>query len=299
MGLLLQKTNIIRDYREDTDEQRFFWPREIWGKYGFSEMKDMYAPEAAEQAQWVQSHMVLDALRHTIDALDYLRFLKNQSVFNFVAIPATMAIATLELCFMNPTMFQRNIKIRKAEAASLIMRSTNPREIGLIFREYSRKIHAKAVPSDPNYIKLAVACGRIEQWYQHNYPSFVQVVDSGNGPKAAYDETDARSRVLVLEQEQDKAMAAKRRVDRITQKAQNGANGAVNNYQDTSVKELIMYMAAAMAVLVGFCGISIYLVVHFFDEPDTGSFSIPNPSQVVGKVVEVVSFGTIKARTEL
>lgn len=119
MGLLLQKTNIIRDYREDTDEQRYFWPREIWGKYGFKEMKEMYAPEAAEQAQWVQSNMVVDALRHTVDALDYLRFLKNQTVFNFCAIPATMAIATLELCFMNPTMFQRNIKIRKAEAAGV------------------------------------------------------------------------------------------------------------------------------------------------------------------------------------
>jgi farnesyl-diphosphate farnesyltransferase len=44
MGLLLQKTNIIRDYREDTDKQRYFWPREIWGKYGFKEM-EMYEPE--------------------------------------------------------------------------------------------------------------------------------------------------------------------------------------------------------------------------------------------------------------
>lgn len=119
MGLLLQKTNIIRDFREDVDQQRYFWPREIWGRkeYGFAEMKEMYAPEASQRASWAQSGMVLDALRHTTDALDYLRLLKNQSVFNFCAIPATMAIATLELCFMNPTMFQRNIKIRKAQAA--------------------------------------------------------------------------------------------------------------------------------------------------------------------------------------
>jgi farnesyl-diphosphate farnesyltransferase len=33
MGLFLQKTNIIRDYREDLDDGRQFWPREIWGKY--------------------------------------------------------------------------------------------------------------------------------------------------------------------------------------------------------------------------------------------------------------------------
>ena len=121
MGLLLQKTNIIRDFREDVDQQRYFWPREIWGKkeYGFVEMKDMYATDrdTMRRASYAQSGMILDALRHTTDALDYLRMLRNQSVFNFCAIPVAMAIATLELCFMNKEMFQRNIKIRKAEAA--------------------------------------------------------------------------------------------------------------------------------------------------------------------------------------
>lgn len=58
--------------------------------------------------------MVLDALRHACDSLDYL-ILKNQSVFNFCAIPLTMAIASLEL---NPAMFQSNIEIRKAATAS-------------------------------------------------------------------------------------------------------------------------------------------------------------------------------------
>jgi farnesyl-diphosphate farnesyltransferase len=124
MGLLLQKTNIIRDFREDTDDKRYFWPREIWGKeeYGFREMKEMYATddeETVERATWVQSEMILNALGHATDSLDYLRLLKNQSVFNFCAIPAVMAIATLELCFMNKAMFQRNIKIRKAEAAAV------------------------------------------------------------------------------------------------------------------------------------------------------------------------------------
>jgi len=123
MGLLLQKTNIIRDFREDVDQQRYFWPREIWGKkeYGFVEMKEMYAtdPDTMRRASYAQSGMILDALRHTTDSLDYLRMLRNQSVFNFCAIPAAMAIATLELCFMNKQMFQRNIKIRKAEAAKV------------------------------------------------------------------------------------------------------------------------------------------------------------------------------------
>ena len=129
MGTLLQKTNIIRDFREDAEERRFFWPREIWGRaeYGagaggrpaFREMHELYAPGAERQALWVQSGMVVDTLAHACDALDYLRLLSKQSVFCFCAIPQTMAMATLSLCFMNPDMFQRHIKIRKAEAASV------------------------------------------------------------------------------------------------------------------------------------------------------------------------------------
>jgi farnesyl-diphosphate farnesyltransferase len=117
MGLMLQKTNILRDFREDVDEGRLFWPREIWGKYGFEDPKEMYQPEREQQALWALSEMTLDTLRHAVDSLDYLTLLKNQTVFNFCAIPQTMALATLAVCYMNPQVFHRNVKIRKAEAA--------------------------------------------------------------------------------------------------------------------------------------------------------------------------------------
>lgn len=48
-------------------------------------------------AKWVQSAMILDALRQVCDTLDYLHLLKNQLVFDFRAIPASMAFATLDL----------------------------------------------------------------------------------------------------------------------------------------------------------------------------------------------------------
>ena len=32
------------------------------------------------------------------------------------------------------------------------MRSVNPKEVGLIFRDYARKIHAKAVTADPSFM---------------------------------------------------------------------------------------------------------------------------------------------------
>jgi farnesyl-diphosphate farnesyltransferase len=119
MGLLLQKTNILRDFREDVDEGRGFWPRAIWGKYGFDQMGDLRDPAREQEALWALSEMTLDALRHCTPALDYLCLLKCQSVFNFVAIPAVMAIATLERCFMNKDVLKKNVKIRKGEAVKV------------------------------------------------------------------------------------------------------------------------------------------------------------------------------------
>jgi len=116
MGLLLQKTNIFRDIKEDVDEGRGFWPRAIWGKHGFNSMKELIDPAREKEALFASSEMVLDALRHAVDALDYLTLLRTQSVFNFVAIPAVMAMATLERCFMNPDILKKNVKIRRGEA---------------------------------------------------------------------------------------------------------------------------------------------------------------------------------------
>ena len=44
MGLFLQKTNIIRDYREDLDDKRRFWPKEVWSKYA-DDLSDFADPK--------------------------------------------------------------------------------------------------------------------------------------------------------------------------------------------------------------------------------------------------------------
>lgn len=119
MGLLLQKTNILRDVREDIDDARFFWPRSVWEKHGFTHPGQLRELERRKDAMWVLSAMTLDALRHCCDSLDYLALLKCQSVFNFCAIPAVMAVATLSVCFMNPAVFDKNVKIRKAQAVGV------------------------------------------------------------------------------------------------------------------------------------------------------------------------------------
>jgi len=272
MGILLQKTNIIRDFREDTDMHRFFWPREIWGRYGFTQMDEIHQPGNEERASWVQSAMIVDALRHATDALDYLRLLHNQSVFNFCAIPAAMALATLELCFMNPAMFQRNIKIRKAEAASLIMRATNPREMAYLFREYARKIHAKASPADPNFLRLSVACGKIEQWCETQYPSFVvlQPSLSGSGPGHTFNASDPRTLVATLEQKFDREAAVQKR----TWDLANGINGGGDKGGDGAGRlqtmggavlsgEMVVYVLGAFGALMLVSLAVVYGVIHF------------------------------------
>jgi len=212
MGLLLQKVNILRDIREDIDEGRYFWPRSIWEKHGFKHPAELRDLDKRQNAIWVLSAMTLDVLRHSVDALEYLALLKNQSVFNFCAIPASMAMATLALCFMNSDIFDRNVKIRKAQAASLIMKSTNPRDVAYMFRDYTRQLHAKLVPADPYFVKISIACGKIEQWCESHYPSFIvlRTIQDGQSTVSECAIDDARLRVV----ERHKKLLAAKAVER-------------------------------------------------------------------------------------
>ncbi|RJE21827.1 hypothetical protein PHISCL_05846 [Aspergillus sclerotialis] len=171
MGLFLQKTNIIRDVREDNDDGRRFWPKEIWSKH-VAEFDDLFKPENRDAALNCSSEMVLNALEHAEDCLFYLAGLREQSVFNFCAIPQTMAIATLELCFRNYNMFQRNIKITKGDACRLMSESTqNLQVLCQTFRQYARRIHKKNTPKDPNFLKISIVCGRLEKFIESIFPS--------------------------------------------------------------------------------------------------------------------------------
>ena len=193
IGLLMQKTNILRDYREDTEQRRYFWPKEIWGKkqYGFNEMREMYeaieadggrvTSQKAKTALYVQSELVVDALRHTTDVLDGFSLLRDEGVFRAIAVPTTMAMATLQLCFMNPEVFLGRVKISKADSVrvgivshqfrilsdplavfpKVFMGANNARGTVAMWVEYARKIRAKADPSDPNFLKISIACGRV------------------------------------------------------------------------------------------------------------------------------------------
>ncbi|KAJ5090476.1 hypothetical protein N7532_009160 [Penicillium argentinense] len=171
MGLLLQKNNIIRDVRGDFDDGRQFWPREIWSNH-IDKFEDLFEPKCLNNALNCSSEMVLNAIGHARDCLSYLAGLNEQSVFNFCAIPQTMALATLQLCFRNPAIFQHNVKLTKGNALQLMVDSSQGIEgVAKVFCHYVRRIQQKNNPEDPNYLRIKVACEEIEEFAKTLVPT--------------------------------------------------------------------------------------------------------------------------------
>jgi farnesyl-diphosphate farnesyltransferase len=161
MGQFLQKTNIIRDLQEDFNDKRRFYPKEVWSKH-VTKFEDLFDPKNVKVALECTSEMVLNALRHADECLFYMAGIKDQSVFNFVAIPQAMAIATLEVIFQNPKVFTGVVKITKGDACQLMMEATqNLRTVCDIFKRYVRRISKKNNPTDPNFLDISIACGKV------------------------------------------------------------------------------------------------------------------------------------------
>lgn len=152
MGLFLQKTNIIRDYLEDQQEGREFWPQEVWSKY-VKKLGDFAKPENIDLAVQCLNELITNALQHIPDVITYLSRLRNQSVFNFCAIPQVMAIATLAACYNNQQVFRGVVKIRKGQAVTLMMDATNMPAVKAIIHQYMEEIYHRIPNSDPSVSK--------------------------------------------------------------------------------------------------------------------------------------------------
>lgn len=113
MGLFLQKTNITRDFYEDIDEERIFWPEEIWLNYT-DDLTTFKTNNQSAKSIACLNKMVENALHHFQDCIVYLNLLENQKVFRFCAIPQVMALATLSLLFNNENTFVENVKVDKS-----------------------------------------------------------------------------------------------------------------------------------------------------------------------------------------
>jgi farnesyl-diphosphate farnesyltransferase len=122
MGLFLQKTNIIRDYAEDLEQERIFWPKEAW-ENRVSKIADLQVQ--TDKGLQVLNEMIIHALQHVPACIRYLESLKNTQVFRFCAIPQLMAIATLKELYNNEDVLHKNVKIRKGKTAKYFMSINN------------------------------------------------------------------------------------------------------------------------------------------------------------------------------
>ncbi|RIA79521.1 farnesyl-diphosphate farnesyltransferase [Glomus cerebriforme] len=166
MGIFLQKINILRDFTEDLNESRRFWPKQIWIKY-VEEIDELILPKNKINSIYCLSEMISNTLLHVIDCLNYLFKVKDDDmlIFGFAAKPLIIAYATLALSFKNYDAFavENKIKIRKGEAAKLALQCTDMYEVARLFKEYTKVILEKnSDSSDPNFMRINTACVQVK-----------------------------------------------------------------------------------------------------------------------------------------
>jgi len=156
-GLFLQKTNIIRDYKEDLDEGIQWYPKEIWIKYK-SKFTDFNGDIPSRNCL---NELITDALQHIPDVFLCQEIVTNADVFKCGAIPPIMAIATLQELYDNPQVFHTNVKIRKGLALHIMVKSNNMGDMYYWFHLFSKQIKAKIRIDDPNAEKTHEICDKI------------------------------------------------------------------------------------------------------------------------------------------
>lgn len=204
MGLFLQKTNIIRDYLEDINEEpapRMFWPKKIWGKYA-NNLDEFKSPANSKQAVACLNHMILDALRHSENSLEYMSKLKCPAIFRFCAIPQVMAAGTLTACLNNHCVFEGVVKMRRGETAKIWWNLETFADCCFLFRDYAREMASIVqgqAKGDPHQEELLDACLKMESAAErHLKKTHALPTPSPGLPQEFGTRVDLSSRLLML-----------------------------------------------------------------------------------------------------
>lgn len=71
----------------------------------------------------------------------------------------------------NKDVLHKNVKIRKGTTCKLILASRTMPAVAGIFKHYVQVINHKSRVDDPNYLKIGIRCGQIEQFLETMYPT--------------------------------------------------------------------------------------------------------------------------------
>jgi farnesyl-diphosphate farnesyltransferase len=106
-GKYLQKVNIIRDFKEDSDQGRIYWPRKIYLQAVSKVDKDRIA---------ALNTMIENAKKHQEATFDYIKEIPfNAGYRKFSTLAAVMAHKTLKGMENNNIVFEESYKIGKAD----------------------------------------------------------------------------------------------------------------------------------------------------------------------------------------
>lgn len=142
MGLFLQKTNIIRDYLEDIQAGRKFWPEAVWKTYT-PRLEDLSNGVPEDRKLACLDALIADALRHVPQCLSYMESLTHPDIFRFCAIPQVMAIATLAELFGSTDVYRREVKIRKGLAAAMMLDTRSMDDVRQAFSRAARQMRTR------------------------------------------------------------------------------------------------------------------------------------------------------------
>ena len=176
MGLFLQKTNIIRDVKEDYDEKRYWWPKDIISKH-FVSIHHIFGNEIVDGEQDIKkinqeniitekhthllNEMIMNALQHIPDSIEYLSLVKNNSNFKFCAIPQVVAIQTLATLFHNQNVFKKTEKLNKTTLAKIFIDISDMNSVLQFYIDAVEKIENKI--SDINSSNSKNYCNELDK----------------------------------------------------------------------------------------------------------------------------------------
>lgn len=120
MGCFLQKTNIIRDVKEDIDQHREWWPSDFVSTY-VSSNKELLNPNNQTKALECMNAFIINAMNHIPQCIEYLSLVSDNKHFRFCAIPQVVAIQTLAFLFNNSNVFKKTEKLNKTILARIFM----------------------------------------------------------------------------------------------------------------------------------------------------------------------------------
>ncbi|KAJ8507882.1 hypothetical protein ONZ45_g9803 [Pleurotus djamor] len=154
VGHLLQKIHMLRDYREDVDLGRCYWPRDVWMKHGFERVEDLSDPSREREALHVVSELIVVVLGHALDTLDFISLLRNPQIFEFVAGVGVMSALSTKLVFMNPAVFHGKVKPTKQECFAVLASLRNVNDVAKVFATMANAIRRRAQRSDPSHERI-------------------------------------------------------------------------------------------------------------------------------------------------